>query len=630
MLIEIEEDKKDQKLSAVDYDSLMSEKQKARGKYYAEQWLLRKGEIGEYVREWEALDKLYQCIRELPVGTDDCAPRSFIPLITPCIEGQVAAMTEANTEFRHITENPGHEVYMRMFDAASEYYRDKSMYRQHFKDFARYYDLLGNQFIKVEWDDSKKSKDAHDGLPRISVPPVYTVYVDGRIKDSKDLQSAEYIIQEFKFMSIAWARKEYGDEYADAITAGVTEYVGDDADQSIDDIKTFTLLEVWTRSNKQGNLQLIEMDTNGLILRESDPSKPFYEYVDNEYPFRMARMIPRMGSLYGIGDGALLREMQETVNKLVDEFEIACRFSAQARTYVDKGAQLDPDEMTSDPSMPVLCNDPQGNILTVPGAGLNPVVQSMIEFLLREAQKATRFHESMSGTQMNVSATATQINTQQAQGYVGIKDKKTDISEVMAWADMYALRLCLEFWDRGFWAKVSDGNSIFIDMPQLREAPVVIPATGEAIQEDMEIARQSGVKNIEPMKYMEAKDDDGKPLKTRADFMTKVIIGEAMPKGRTDMYNILLGLAQMQVIGADGMPKPLISADRLKDMFEDVLGFKLETEEEQMNGQSTLMMNALGLNAINPIGNNNTVQTPTNLQQTVPQMPQGDSRRVQI
>jgi hypothetical protein len=236
----------------------------------------------------------------------------------------------------------------------------------------------------------------------------------------------------------------------------------------------------------------------------------------------------------------------------------------------------------------------------------------------------------MSGTQMNVSATATQINTQQAQGYVGIKDKKTDISEVMAWADMYALKLCIEFWDKGFWARVSDGNNIFIDMPQLREAPVLIPATGEAIQEDMEVARKSGVKNIEPLKYMEATGDDGKPLKTRADFMTKVIIGESMPKGRTDMYNILLGLAQMQVIGADGMPKPLISADRLKEMFEDVLGFKLETEDERMNGQSTLMMNAVGLNSINPIGNNETVQTPTNLQQTVPQMPQGDSRRVQI
>lgn len=630
MIIEIEEDKKDQKLGSVDYSGLMTEEQKKRGNYYAEQWLLRKGEMLEDVTYWEYLDKLYQCIRELPDGVDDCAPRSFIPLITPCVEGQVASIVESNIEFRHVTENPAHESFMRMYDAASDYYRGKTMFRQYIKDFARYYDLLGNQFVKVEWDDSNKKKGGHDGLPRISVPTMGTVFVDGRIKDAKDLQRAEYIIQEYPFMSIAWARKKYGDDYADAICLGFSDYKGSDPDYSIDDIKTFTLLEVWTRDNEQGNLQLIEMDTNGLILNESDPSTPVYEFVDNEYPFAIARMIPRMGKFYGMGDGAVLAEMQETVNKLVDEFEIACRFSAQTRTYVDKGAQLDPDEVTSDPSSPILVNDPRGNILTVPGAGLNPVVQSMIEYLQREAQKATRFHESMNGTQMNVSATATQINTQQAQGYVGIKDKKTDISEVMAWADMYCLRLCMEFWESPFWARVSEGRSVFIDMPQLRSTPMLIPASMDAIERDMEESRLSGVTDVAPSEYMEAMDDDGNIIKTRADFSTKVIIGESMPKGRTDMYNILLGLAQMQVIGNDGMPKPLISADRLKQMFEDILGFKLNTEEEEMNGQFSSMMDAMGMNAINPIGNNNNVQTPTNLQQTVPQMPQGDSRRVQI
>lgn len=625
MEIMIDELKKEQRSRSVDYGDLMDEKQKARGNYYTEAYMLRKGEIDDEIKFWEKLERLYLCIRDLPSSCDDYAPRSFIPLITPCIEGQVASMIDTSIDFRHVTNNPAHQSYMRMFDAASEYYRTKTMHRQYFKDFSRYYCLLGNQFVKIEWDSSNKKKDGHDGLPRISVPPIGSILVDGRIKDIKDIQRAEYIIQVFPFQSISWARKKYGDEKANAISLSYTDYQGAEASQSIDDIKTFTLLEVWTRDNELGNLQKIEMDMNGLILFESSPDSPFYENVDNEYPFGIARMIPRIGNFYGIGDGAILYEMQETVNKLVDELEIGARFSAQARTFVDAKAGLDPDEITSNPSDYILVDDPRSNIYTVPGTGINPIIQTMIEFFLREAQKATRFHDSMTGTQTSVSATATQINTQQAQGHVGIKDKKTDISEVMAWADMYALKLCMEFWDKPFWATISQGKTSYIDMPMVREVPQVIPISMEEIQRGM-----SESSNAEPQKYMEAKDENGMVINTQVEFSTKVIIGESMPKGRTDMYNILLGLSQMSVIGKDGIPKPLISAEKLKELFEDILGFKLQTDDEELTGEMANTMESFGMNKLNPIGNNETVQTPTNLQQTVPQMPEGDSRRVQI
>lgn len=631
MEITIDELKKEQNFSgSVDYGELMDERQQVRGNYYAEQYLLRKGEMQTDLQYWEYLEKLYLCIRELPSDIDEAAPHSFIPLVTPCVEGQVASMIDSNIEFRHISNNPAHQIHMRMLDAASDYYRDKTMHRQYFKDFARYYCLLGNQHVKVEWDSSSQTKSGHQGLPRISVPPMGSVLIDGRIKDTKDIQRAEYIIQEFPFQSIAWARKKYGDDKADAISNSYPTYIGAEAEQSIDDIKTFTLLEVWTRDNEQGNLQLIEMDTNGLILYESDPTKPVYENVDNEYPFGTARMIPRMGNFFGIGDGAILAEMQETVNKLVDELEIAARFSAQTRTYVDPDAKIDPNEVTSDPSKHILAKDPRGNIFVVPGTGINPIIQSMVQFFLVEAQKATRFHESMSGTQMNVSATATQINTQQAQGHVGIKDKKTDISTVMAWADMYALKLCMEFWDKPFWATVTGDSTAYIDMPMLRELPQVVPISFDEIENNMEQSRLSGSTENTMPKYMEAKDEDGSPIVSEIEFSTKVIIGESMPKGRTDVYNMLLGLAQMSVMGSDGQPKPLITADRLKELFEDLLGFKLQTDDEEMTGEMEGMMDTIGLNSINPIGNNETVQTPTNLQQTVPQMPGGDSRRVQI
>jgi hypothetical protein len=626
-VFEIEEDKNTQQ-GSTSFTDLMTPEQMKRGSYYQNIYLQRRGEVdGKYKTDWEYLQQLYECKRFRPIDKPD-APNNFVPLLTPTVEGQVASMMESDIDFRHVTNNPAHESYMRQFDAASEYYRTKTKFKPHFKDFARTYDLLGNGYVTISWEKNiTKSKSAPSGIPRISVPPVLSILVDGRIKDAKDLQYADYIIHEIGFQTVAWARREYGDAIADALNTGYNRQEGLDPDISYDDTNTFTLLHVWTRSNPEQNLQLIEMDTNGLIFRESDSKKPYYENVDNEYPFAIARMIPQLGQFYGIGDGAILRPMQETVNNLTDEVEIAARFSSQTRLFVDKKSHMSLKSLTSDPSQPIPCDDPNGNILPVPGSGVNNVVFNMIEFLLREAQKATRFNETMTGNTQGASATATQINTQLTQGSVGIKDKKTDLAEVMGWADMYALKLCIEKWDKPFWASIGDGKSIWIDPVSMSKASGAVPTSAKRVKEALDLSFQTGEPaNIPDFETVEGAED-------AIEFSTKVIIGESVPKGRTDMYNIMLGLAQMQVMGKDGVPEPLISADRLRQGMEDILGMKLRTAEEEDMATSSSMNNGL-MNKLNPIGNGDTVQVPTatpdNLQSTVPQMPSGDPRSVQI
>jgi hypothetical protein len=102
------------------------------------------------------------------------------------------------------------------------------------------------------------------------------------------------------------------------------------------------------------------------------------------------------------------------------------------------------------------------------------------------------------------------------------------------------------------------------------------------------------------------------------------------------MYNILLGLAQMQVVNESGQPEPLISVKKLRSIMEEILGFKLKTKaEERVEQQSTIEQMFQGtLSQLNPISNEQSVQTPNttpgNLQQTVPQMPNGDPRSVNI
>ncbi|NCB67003.1 MAG: hypothetical protein EOM48_12685, partial [Bacilli bacterium] len=376
------EDKLEQQKVNRPLQELMTDKQIQRGQYYADQYMIRRGEIEAFTAEWDELQRLYACERD-PDPSDPSLPNSFLPIVTPVVEGQVASMMESTIEFTHVTDNPAHEQYMKQLDEASAWFRRRGNFNLQFKDFARLYDLLGGCWCALSWEKSHSKKlGVPSGYPKVSVPPMQSILVDGRIKDYKDLQDAEYIIHEIGYQSIGWARREYGDEMAEALTAGYNREDGEDPMQSYDDRNSFMLLHVWTRSNEYHNLQLIEMDVNGLVLRESDPSKPYYEKVDNQYPFYFARMIPKQGNFYGYGDGKLLKPMQYTVNRLMDEVELAARFSAQSKMAIDPKAQLDLEQINSDPSKPIMCDNPNQNIRELRPSGINPVVTNMIEFIL--------------------------------------------------------------------------------------------------------------------------------------------------------------------------------------------------------------------------------------------------------
>ena len=630
--ISIYEDKQEQQGGLVDWRDLMTDEQKERGQYYHNEYMLRSAEIATHKTLWDRLSDLYACQREA-YDQDPDYPNNFVPLLTPTIEGQVAAIIESSMEFNHVTDMPGQEAIMKKYDAASEYSRRKNNFNLAFKDFARFYDLYGNAWVTMFWEDSLcKKKGKPSGYPRLYIPPLLSVIIDGRIKDFKDIQYAEYIIHEIGFQTIDFARREYGDEYAEALSAGGCRYEGTSPDVSTDDSKSWTLLHVWTRNNEKRNLQLIEMDTTGLILRESDPSKPYYKHVDNEYPFYFCRMIPVIGQFYGYGDGMILKPMQETVNNLTDELELAARFSAQSKLAIDPKANASAYQFNSNPSIPIVCTDPNNNIRVLQGGGINPIVVTMIEFLLREAQKATRFSDIMTGNKQGVSATATQINSQMQQGMVGIQDKRSDIAQAMQWADRYMLKLCLEYWDMPFWASIGYDYSEYIDPEYMLKTPAQIPLTSEKMEEYLaELAENPSMKIPQTQEVL---DSNGKPIMVDIDFDTKVIMSQGIPRGKTDMYNILLGLAQMQVVDENGIPEPLITAKRIKQLMEQTLGFKLEAEGEDVAGAKAAMLNQQAMAQQNPIGAGDSVQVPTsnnaNLLNNVPQVPGGDNRGLVI
>lgn len=629
-MIEIREDNQKQHGGMADWRSLMTEEQIKRGQYYANQYRLRSAEVRSNEPDWNEIADLYACKREAFTDDPDY-PNSFLPILTPTIEGQVASIIESNIEFSHISENPAHQAYMPKYDAVSNFVRRKNKFMQHFKDFGRYYDAYGNAWVTQSWEKSLcKKKDEPNGFPRLMIPPLTSVLVDGRIKDYKDIQYAEYIIHEIGFQSIAWARKNYGDEYADILESANSRYDGNSPSVSIDDADSFMLLHVWTRDNDEGNLQLIEMDAGGLILRESDASKPYYTYVDNEYPFYFGRMIPVLGNFYGIGDGHILAPIQKTINNLVDELELAARFSAQSKIAIDPAAESALEQYNSNPSEPMIVPDPQQNIMVIQGRGINGVVVQMIEILFKYSKIATRFNsEFMTGNQQGSSATATQISAQAAHGEIGIKDKRSDIAAAMEWADRYAIKLCLQYWKKPFWASLGNEYVEHIDPADMLKSQAIIPVTGGTV--DKYLKRIENGENVEIPKYENVYNEFGEMVMSDVDFSTKIVMEPGIAKGKNDIYNMLLGLSQMTVVDKSGMVKPLISAARLKELIEQTIGMKLDTEQEDMEQE---MINPATQQQLNPIGNNGVVQTPTsipnNLMGTVPQVPNGDNRGLML
>jgi hypothetical protein len=612
---QIYEDKLRQNKNYFGYTELMTEEQRKRGRYYAQAYSRRRAEVDSISDKlsWDEIERLYACDR-ISNSQDSSYPNSFIPLLTPTIEGQAAHMTSADTEFNFVSDNPAHEMYMSKLDAADSYMRRQGKFMLQMKDFIRSYLSLGGAWLTVEWTKAYgKNAGKPDGYARAKVIPIRDILVDGRIKDFKDVQDAEYIIHEIGFVPIIWARDEYGDEYADALMTHNSRYQGDMPDVSEDDSDSFLLLHIWTRANKQGNLQLIEMDEAGLILRESDSSKPYYEQVDNEYPFAFARGMPVPGSFYGYGDGKILLPMQKVVNNLCDELELACRFSSQSKLFVDSKAGLsDVSEIDSDPSRIVIASNPSQNIWQMQSKGINPAVQQMIDFLLREAQRATRFSDVMTGMKQAASTTATATQSQQIQGAVGISDKKADIMEVMKWARKYCIKLALEKWTAPFWARVGNNKSAeMVDMPMVSKVPASSLPSPETVLNF--IAKNPTAPRANIPTYDLVEDDNGELVMADIDFDVDIAMGSDMPHGKSDMYNIVLSLMQMQVM-ENGVPKPFMSASKARELIERYVGIPLSDEDEETESENGGVMNQ----GVNPTSPNGAIQMPQGSQMPTP------------
>lgn len=577
---DIYEKQYDQKTFSQVREKVNTKEQRERADFYLSKYRQLKSEMQPMLEEWERIEKLYRCERDKKSEND---PNSFDPIILPVVEGQTAAMGEKNISASVKGEGYSDQKFAHTGQILTDYAYRHIRIKSKVKQGIRRYVKLGTGCFAIGWNP-----DALDGfgLPDWRTPQINKVFVDGKIKNLMDVEKAEYIIEEIGSFSILSARKEYGDDIAEAVSLGNIDS-DFDASESMDDRDSFTKLHVWTRNNDEGNLQRLEISLCGIMLKESDPSAPFYEHVENQYPFKFFGLYPQEGKFHRFGDGKLLERLQILLNNLWDECVIAAKYSAQAERYVDPDSGLDPDQIDGDPSHPIYVREPKTNVHTIQGQGINQVIFTLVNLILNEIQRITRFSTLMMGSAPGREITATQSGIMVQQGNAGIDDKRGDISEAIAEGTMYMLGLMMEFWPAGKAIRITEESDDieWVDARNLKSVPAMIPTDTEFEN------KWRTVNPTKPVPKFMQLETDGKPQTKKAMFDIEVSIGEGLPTNKAALLNIILSLSKMVLPDeTTGQPRSLLSYQQVQKMIEDILGIPIAQilpEAERMVGAPT-------------------------------------------
>jgi hypothetical protein len=466
----------------------------------------------------------------------------------------------------------------------------ESSIRERLKVGIKRYTLFGWGDIAIDYDET-----AFDGigLAKFRFPSIHKVFVDGNIKDMSDFQDAQYIIEEIGFQSLMWARQEYGDDIADFIQINNSKSdfnVGATSDEEF----SFMYLKVWHRNNKKRNLQLLEMDGNGFVMRESDPNKPYYKYVENRYPYEFFGLYQEEGEFTRFGEGKRLKYMQELLNKLYNEIIVAIQYNSQGKKFIDPAGNCDPDEACDpDPGKPAFCSDPQQNIYVLQGTGINPIVINIAQLIVQEAQRTARFSSLMTGNSTGEKITATQAGIQSQQGNTNINDKKQDVSGALGRAGRYGLEICMEKWKSGvdIYEDEQKKKPKWLDIRRLAKIPVMKPVDTNYRNQWKEKQEEKPVEERQPVPdFMQALAEEditddtgtllykkGTEISKKANFDIDISIGEGLPTNKIAVYNIILSLAQLMLIDeTTGQPKPLLGYNQVKRMIEDLVGLPID------------------------------------------------------
>lgn len=564
-------------------ESLMTEEEMKSVDTYISELIDNRGNLSEFYARLEDEEKAYTQDQELL----DKSPNSRVNIFHAQIEGQVAAMVDQNIAVTTRGQSPGDENFAEWGRIGLDWTLRKNKIKTMLATGTR-------RFLKngVVWFKTYFDPDEIDGFGLAKLCPVALnkIFIDQKIKDPLRYKEADYICETI-LQSRTYAVETYGEEKASALDYGKYDFLGNDIfyddEMTNDDTDSWTLIQRW--SKHKGKLRLEEFSGCGVLLYDSHKEgdrqtnqkksnyehKPYYDHVNNKYPYHLAVCYPEEGRIYGFGDGKLMLKLQDMINNLYDMIRISARPNI---ILIDVNSDIDVDDFDENSFQPRPYDGQQSSnpVVKVEWGTVNESYWRLLAAIHQEVQRVTRFYGIMSGGDSNADS-ATEAAIQQQQGSQSTDHKKIIIQETLVECCEYMLGLMMSNYTEGKAFRLSEDDNKFewIDFRDFSKVPVMKPPTSG-------YAKQYKERNGTSPEW-EIVTENGKPVTKKVELDIEINIGAGLPKNKNFLWQMLEKLSQVVVPDQNGMPKPIVSWEEMRKMATDFLGLPLDDNDAMQN-----------------------------------------------
>jgi hypothetical protein len=545
-----------------------------------------KGHLTDLYDEWEKIEIAYQGEQDKVDGR----PNTRINIMNANIEGQVANIIDQNIAVMTRGESPSDANYSEFARVGLEFTLRKNYIKKVLDQHERRRIKFGNAVLKVHFEPDAISGF---GLTKITCVPLNRIFIDGKIKDVLRLQEAEYIAEAIRLSKTQFI-DIYGEEKADAIDYGefyIEDTVVFKEDTTEDDEDGATLIQLWCRH--KGLLRLLEFTACGVLLYDSHKDgdrktnqkgkafehKPYYQYVNNKYPYFITVLYPVEGRLWGFGDGKLLEPLNNLLNDLYDKIRIAAR---PHLILFDPDSEVDLedfDENSFEPRPARLSTNKAVDY--VPWGTVNDSWWRLLSQIHEEAQRVTRFSDLMIGQGATSANTATEATIQQQQGNNSTDQKKQILQVTLQEMCEYILGIMMDSYSEAKAFRLTEDKDeyVWIDFRDLTKVPAMKPATIDFMTKYKQGLNESGMEGELPKWEILTNDKTGEPITKNVDLDIEINIGAGLPKNKAFLWQMIEKFSQMQTIDAMGQPRPILSYEELRDLIKKFVGIPLEDKE---------------------------------------------------
>ena len=549
--------------------------------------LQNRGEMGDLYSRWEDEEKSYKGDQEIMPKR----PNTRINIFNANIEGQIAMLLDQNIAINTRGESPSDEEFAKWARIGLDWTFRKNHIKKVIDVHERRRLKFGTGIFHVYFDE-----DAIDGfgLAKICAVPLNRIFIDNKIKDYLRFQEAEYVCEAIR-LSKTQFEDYYGDKKASAVKYG-NLYIEDstvfEETWTMDDEDSATLFRWYER--KKGKLRLLEFTSCGMLLHDSFKSndreenqksktatpKSYYKHVSDKYPYFITIMYQEEGSLWGFGDGKLLKPVQDMINDMYDKIRMCAK---PHLTLFDVNSEVDLDDYDENSlePRPFMGGQSREPVISVPWGTVNDSWWRLLAAMHEEAQRVTRFSDLMIGNTPRSTETATEASIQHQQGNASTNHKKGTLQDTLEQVAEYCLGLMMEFYKGAKAFRIQDDKAEFewIDFRRLANVPIMKQATESFNKQYME-NNPYGMGTD----WQILTDSKGNPFTKKIDLDIEINVGAGLPKNKTFLWQMIERLANMKMLDEQtGQVKPVVKYNELRKFVEDFLNIPLEDMDMQQN-----------------------------------------------